>query len=240
MDNGSKILNCRFKNKIKALAFILFFVCAKTVFAQVVINEIMYDAEGADSDREWVELYNNGDSEVDLTGWKFNDGSSHVLNEPPKNGGIGSLVLPANGYAILVNNAENFLIERLGFSGTVIDTVMSLNNTTDTLSLIDTSKVEVVSVTYQKEMGANGDGNSLQMINGVFVVGTPTPGEQNSEEQIIIPSNEESFQEDAPQESNVISWPTEPQIYANAGADKSSVSIFQSLNYTQMRSGICC
>ena len=57
-------------------------VCAPyTVFGfgeQIKITEIMYDLEGTDTDREWIEVHNETGTEIDLTGWKFYDGSNHV------------------------------------------------------------------------------------------------------------------------------------------------------------------
>jgi Lamin Tail Domain len=35
----------------------------------VVINEVLYDPDGSDSGYEWIELYNNSDSVVNLAGW---------------------------------------------------------------------------------------------------------------------------------------------------------------------------
>ncbi|MDP3645709.1 MAG: lamin tail domain-containing protein, partial [bacterium] len=69
--------------------------------ASVSISEVMYDAEGTDTDREWVELYNSGSESMDITGWKINDGSNHVLNVPPKNGSKGSMVIATGGHLIL-------------------------------------------------------------------------------------------------------------------------------------------
>jgi hypothetical protein len=51
------------------------------VCAEVIISEIMYNPQGADVvttvvpniNREWVELYNTGPSDVDLSGWQFGD-----------------------------------------------------------------------------------------------------------------------------------------------------------------------
>lgn|GEM_PF-2125420 len=42
---------------------------ASPVYADVVINEIFYDPDGSDAGCEWVELYNNGASAVNLSGW---------------------------------------------------------------------------------------------------------------------------------------------------------------------------
>ncbi|MBI2037267.1 MAG: lamin tail domain-containing protein [Candidatus Liptonbacteria bacterium] len=141
----------------------------------------MYDVPtsiGADDTREWVEITNIGSSIVDLTGWKFNDGSNHTLNPPPANGGTGSLVLPAGGVAILAADAATFLLNLYpSFSGTVIDTVMSLNNTGATLTLINAAgSVEGSGVTYAKAMGAAGDGNTLQWGGSTFMAAAPTPG----------------------------------------------------------------
>ncbi len=151
--------------------------------ASVVINEIMYDAEGADID--WIELYNDDSSAQDITGWKFGDASSanHVINVPPANGGQGSMTIPAGGYVILAGDANAFLSAHSGFSDVVLDTTMSLTNTSGTVSIRETSNgVAVDSVTYNSDQGASGDGNSLQLIDGGWTAGTPTPDAENSAE----------------------------------------------------------
>ena len=35
--------------------------------ATVIINEVMYDLSGADDGREWIELYNDGTTDVEMT-----------------------------------------------------------------------------------------------------------------------------------------------------------------------------
>src|SRR3989344_8936985 len=105
----------------------------------LVINEIMYDLEGSgttnNKSREWVEIFNNSGHEIILTGgnggWRFSDGSNHLLNEPAAQG---SMIIPAGGYAIFAGDATTFLIDHPGFDGIVIDTVMSLKNTSTVLN----------------------------------------------------------------------------------------------------------
>ena len=125
----------------------------------------MYSLPGADAKHEWVELYNASGQEIDLTGWKFNDGSNHILNIPPENNSQGSIIMPAGGYAILTDSAETFLADHPGFYGAVIDTVASLNDTSDTLKLFDKDNIEIISLSYAKEWGASGNGKSLEKIS---------------------------------------------------------------------------
>lgn len=164
---------------------VIFFLSYHFAFASLVINEIMYNPQGLDTDHEWIEIFNNSSTDsVDITGWKFNDGSNHGLNQPPANGGQGSLVIPAGAYAILSGNAATFLSDHLGFSGTVIDTVMSLPNTSGTLELHKADNSLVDTVSYNSSQGANEDGNSLQKIGTSWSGATPTPGAQNSNPSI--------------------------------------------------------
>lgn len=60
----------------------------------IVINEIMFNDTANDDNAEWVELYNAGETAINLTGWNLadNDGNEFVLT------GAGSI--PANGYLI--------------------------------------------------------------------------------------------------------------------------------------------
>ncbi|MBU0518370.1 lamin tail domain-containing protein [bacterium] len=46
------------------------------VNAEVVVNELYYDHLGTDTDYEFIELYNNGVADVDLTGWQIQWGGT--------------------------------------------------------------------------------------------------------------------------------------------------------------------
>jgi hypothetical protein len=163
------------KKYILAVCILLTFGVVSRVHAEVKITEIMYDLPGTDTDREWIEIYNDTQSPVSLSGWKFFDGSNHNLVEPPQNGGRGSLTLLSHDVAILAADANTFLSENSSYNGTVIDTVMSLGNTGDTLRLINKDGVTVFETTYQG-VSAQGDGNSLHYQNGAWVSGMPSPG----------------------------------------------------------------
>jgi hypothetical protein len=159
-----------FKRLIIFLIFLIsiFFNSRVTAAGTIIINEIMYDLPGTDDKHEWIEIKNISSASVDLTDWKFFDGdgtTNHGLNEPPKNGGQGSLVIPVNGYAIFSGDAVTFLSDHPGFGGILIDTVMSLGNTSDVLKIINNEGAAIDEILYSKEMGAVGDGNSLERVN---------------------------------------------------------------------------
>lgn len=65
----------------------------------VVVNEVMYNPTSATTG-EFIELYNAGASDVDLTGFTFTDGDSTDSLQPFQGGG--SLV-PAGGFAVIVD-----------------------------------------------------------------------------------------------------------------------------------------
>ena len=160
---------------------ILLALCAPVVVsADIVINEFLYDAPATDTDQEFVEIYNTGSEPVDLTKWKLGDGSSHVLNVPPKNGGTGSIVLEPGSYALLVNNATTFIAAHPGVNGSVIDTVLSLPNTGGTISLINALGTIASSVHYTKEQRGAGDGNSIQKSGDAWIAALPTMNAPNA------------------------------------------------------------
>ena len=46
----------------------------------MIINEIFYHAPDDLEDLQWIELYNDGDGAVDLTGWMLDGGSIFVFD----------------------------------------------------------------------------------------------------------------------------------------------------------------
>ena len=144
--------------------------------AQVVISEIMYDLDGADEDREWIEIQNTGNTEVDISSWKFYEGASnHGLTLSQ-----GTPSLLPGAFAVIVDSPNNFLSDNAGFSGAIFDSSFSLSNTGEILAIRDGTLVDIDSLTYSSDWGAKGDGSSLQKVGGVWVAGAPTPGATNA------------------------------------------------------------
>ena len=206
------------------LLFILFSIKANTAFANIVVNEIMYDLDGSDDGREWVEIFNGGSEQTDLSGWKFyeND-TNHSLNLIQG----GSIIQPG-GYAVIVDNSDKFLADWLGFSGMIFDSSFSLKNTSESLSIRNGELNDIDQVVYNPSLGAGGDGNSLQKTAGGWIAAVPTPGAQNnnssqSSQNSPPPDNpppDNNRQQPVIEPTGGSSWPTEEQIFANAGEDR--------------------
>ncbi len=166
-------------NKTILLIGILFLILPN--ISAVIINEIMYDPQGADSGREWIEIYNNEPNSINLTDWKFvTDNSNHGLNAPPQNGGQGSLIISPNEYIILAQDAFKFLEDYPGYTGTIIDSSWTdlTNSIEHTLKLKDSNQTIINESTYNPNLGANNNGNSLQICSS-WTEKSPTPGSIN-------------------------------------------------------------
>ncbi len=137
------------------------------------INEVLYDPSGDDGDKEWIELYNEGDTSISLTDWVLEFGG-------------GSMVLPS-GTNIA---AHGFLV--IGGSSVVeADLVrdFGLENAASEIRLADCEGTDVDAVAYgDTGVGIAEDGASLARIeDGLntgsnedwMADGTPSPGATN-------------------------------------------------------------
>ncbi len=208
------------------------FVSPALAYASVFFSEIMYDLEGSDEGREWVEVWNDGSSGIDLTSYKFRENNTnHSLVAYQ-----GSGTLAAGGYAIIADDPVKFLSDHSGFSGTILDSSFSLSNTGETLVLKDSSLVDLDSVTYTNTSGAAGDGNSLQKSGSSWVAAAATPGAGYSTSSNSSSSGSSSGSSSSSSSSSssnssssgggtVYSGPTPVEsLYAYAGEDRSAVA----------------
>lgn len=163
--------------------------------AEIVINEIMYDPEGSDTGREWIEVYNTGASDVDLATYKLFEGNINHKLTLFNNAGfpnlISSSILKTGDFAILVDNSEKFLIDFPGFTGLLFDSAFSLNNTGEPLAIIDSSGNVENNFEYSGDFGAANNGNSLQKNNsGFWIEAIPTVGAINKQEAETATNND--------------------------------------------------
>ena len=141
----------------------------------VRITEIMYNAEGADEGKEYVEIINAGPGSVDMTTVRFFERDDRQSGRKISQY-RGSATLPPGGIAVIVSKPEAFL-ENYVFNGTILDTsIFSLLNNGSTVSLWQSDRL-LHRVSYTKDDGAWGDGNSLHIAqNDIISPGSPTPG----------------------------------------------------------------
>ncbi|HWO06987.1 MAG TPA: lamin tail domain-containing protein [Candidatus Paceibacterota bacterium] len=142
--------------------------------AQVVITEIMYDlAEGSDSGREWIEVFNAGAAPIDITAWRLREGGvNHKITAF-----AGGNSLAAGTYAVIADNATKFMADWPQFQGQLFDSAFSLSNSGELLVLRAGDR-DIDAATYTRALGGDGTGDSLQRnaAGAAFEAGVPTPG----------------------------------------------------------------
>ncbi len=161
----------------------LFMFCVSVNALQ--INEVMYNppSELGGTYAEWIELYNDGSGEVNLTGWKISDNRDISGDD---------LIIPASGYFVIAKTAffDNFSYY---YSTTAnAKAGFSLNNGGEQILLINTSGDTIDSVTYSSDWGAAGNNYSLQANSTGWCEGAPTPGASN--ECVVVSSGSEENQ----------------------------------------------
>jgi len=162
------------KKIILVLFGFVFLFSYNLVFASPIINEFMYDLDGADID--WVEIYNGDSTDVDITTLKL------FISNSTSNHGIikysGSQILNEGEYGIIVPTSQiSAFTSRWGDSGNLFTSSFSLPNESATIEINNGDKnLPLDSVSYTSAAGGSGDENSL---SGSLIPSTPTPGAEN-------------------------------------------------------------
>jgi hypothetical protein len=143
-----------------------------SVSAQVLINEVGWMGTNISAADEWIELYNNSSSTVDLTGWKLSaaDGTPAISLS-------GSL--PASGFGLLERTDDSTVP---GVPALVIYTG-ALSNSGETLVLKDGQGVVIDTVDGSGGWpgGSSTTFETMQRIGGAWSTGASTPGTANIE-----------------------------------------------------------
>lgn len=141
------------------LFFISILFCCSNLYSQIVINEIMYAP--SDPNNEWFELYNTGNTPVNLSNWKWKDATATVRTITTSN-----INIFPNNYIIICQDSVRLRSQFANLQGIIIQTAWSqLNNTGDNLILIDPSNNRIDSVAFQSSWGGSSGGFSLEKID---------------------------------------------------------------------------
>ncbi|MCW8849103.1 MAG: lamin tail domain-containing protein, partial [Melioribacteraceae bacterium] len=145
----------------------------------VVINEIMYSPLSPEP--EWLELYNNSDEKINLSGFKIADNSDTVDNSSEK-----IFIKPKQFLVIADDSSITNLYPNI--SNFVITNLPTLNNSGDKVIILDSLYRMIDSLEYFSDWGGK-NGKSLERIEPSYISwereswsesSLPTPGSINS------------------------------------------------------------
>ncbi|XOB41236.1 MAG: lamin tail domain-containing protein [Candidatus Nealsonbacteria bacterium] len=126
----------------------------------IVFSEILPSPEGADSENEWIEIFNKNDFDVDLSNWQIKDSV----------GSMTTYTFPKNS----IIKTQNYLVLSRP------ETKITLNNDADSLNLIQPNSTIIDTISYQKAPRAQ----SYNLTNsGWSWSEKTTPGDDNFIEQ---------------------------------------------------------
>jgi len=169
-----------------SIAIVCVLICCLPVHAQVVINELMYSPrDGVSEAAEYLELFNPGTTDVDLSGWSFSSGIK--LTFPP-----GSSI-GAGRYLVIARDPAVFR-QVYGFNAPFVYGG-KLDDGGELITLVNATGIVVDTVQYSDEppwpVLPDGLGPSLEVIDPLSDNSTPrnwraaylggrTPGARNS------------------------------------------------------------
>ena len=82
------------------IVFLTLFI-KNSIYAQIILTEVMFDADTLESHNEFVEIYNSGNNTINLTDWKIGDA---IELDNIVDAGQG-LDLSAGGYAVILDGS---------------------------------------------------------------------------------------------------------------------------------------
>lgn len=167
---------------------------AEIINLPVVINEIAYNPVGDDSGQwqtgEWVELYNQGDKELNLANWSIVDAAGKSLTITSANSDnnlnladAGETIIPAHGWLVVYKNGARFL-----------------NNDGDSLALYNQNHLLVDAYFYQA-LAAEGQ-TEARVTDGVdewSFASLATPGRPNAVALADLQAQAKLYQQDLDQ-----------------------------------------
>jgi hypothetical protein len=157
---------------MRILIIILILILVPQSDAFLEITEIMYNPEGADNNHEYIEIYSN----ENIQEYTIRD----FISED-------HLTLMKN------ISSDYILIVEEGFNHTNINSTVyttgatignNLNNDEDLIQILNNT-ILLDAIHYYSEQGADNNGKSLCKLNNLWQECNPTPGESNTQENII-------------------------------------------------------
>ncbi|MDP2930684.1 MAG: lamin tail domain-containing protein, partial [bacterium] len=150
----------------KTTVFVVLFFVPQIVFGSVVINEVFYNPEGTDTGKEYVVLYNNGDSMVDLTGWELDPSDAPYF-------AFSAFSLAAKQFVTIHINCAGANTDNNLFAGKTT----AMGNDSGPIALFNSSTHSKTTIVDYIEYGEGGQTNESKAVDaGIWTTGNFIPG----------------------------------------------------------------
>jgi len=132
--------------------------------SQLVVSEVNYNSDNGFDSGNWIELWNPGTSDIELTGFYLKRETPYQRIEFPDN-----LKLSANGLLVIANDKTKFLNAYPGFDTTklIVNQLMDLDNTGDSIKLYNQYDALVFNFIYNDSLpwkrAADGTGRTMEL-----------------------------------------------------------------------------
>lgn len=149
----------------------------------IIINEIMPNPN--ELEREWIELYNKTDYDIDLTGWTIEDNTGDIFGNGRGTQKLDVVSIPAHTYYVLIQGGHfNF---RLNNSGDIL-ILKQKNKIIDQVTYGDFEDGNISDNAPAPSKGQSigrlpNSKNTNNNLNDFVVFNFPTPGKENLEEK---------------------------------------------------------
>jgi len=109
---------------------------------KIVMNEIMYHPSSENDLEEYIELYNNSDENVDLTGWRFVNGIRYTFP---------NVIMGPREYLVVAADEGTFAGKYPGVTNYLGGWELKLSNKSETIELVTNMGIRIDRVRYADE-----------------------------------------------------------------------------------------
>jgi len=169
-----------------------------TATGEIVINEINYNSSDVFNPEDWIEFYNPGIDDLDISSWKFKDEEDEHIFTFPRN-----TILASDEYIVICRDTTLFSSAFPSVTNYIGDLGFGLSGGGELIRLFDAESTLIDSVDYDDDdpwpPEPDGDGPTLELINPTndnSLVGSwqtsvdhGTPGTANHTGTLDIPTS---------------------------------------------------
>ena len=137
--------------------YLILILSSLALYPKVILTEIMFNTAADENQDEFIEIYNNSDSTVDLTGWAIADNAETDLLI--KYHGFSNMLLKPYSYCVVMDSS--YYLASTEYEDLIPDSVLRVmindgamgqyglsNSYNETIKLFDPNSILTDSVTY--------------------------------------------------------------------------------------------